>query len=127
MTVVFAGGGTGGHLYPAIAIADALAQRAAQITFAGSADRLETTIVPKAGYSLQTVASHPLPRRLSFELIRAVMRNVAGTLQSLRLLHAVRPDLVIATGGYVCFPVALAARVRRLLRLSRAPIVLFEP
>jgi UDP-N-acetylglucosamine--N-acetylmuramyl-(pentapeptide) pyrophosphoryl-undecaprenol N-acetylglucosamine transferase len=127
VTVVFAGGGTGGHLYPAIAIADALAHRAAKITFAGSADRLETTIVPKAGYSLQTVASHPLPRRLSFELIRAVIRNVVGTLQSLRFLHAVRPDLVIATGGYVCFPVALAARVRRLLRLSRAPIVLFEP
>lgn len=127
MTVVFAGGGTGGHLYPALAIADALRPREAAITFIGSADRLETTIVPKAGYALRTVAAHALPRRLSFDLLRAVARNVTGTLQSLTLLAATRPDLVIATGGYVCFPVALAARIRRLVRLSRAPIVLLEP
>jgi UDP-N-acetylglucosamine--N-acetylmuramyl-(pentapeptide) pyrophosphoryl-undecaprenol N-acetylglucosamine transferase len=127
VTVVFAGGGTGGHLYPAIAIADALRLRAAEISFAGSPDRLETTIVPKAGYSLHTVAAAPLPRRPSFEFFGAATRNLTGTLQGLRLLAALRPDLVIATGGYVCFPVALAARIRRLLGLSRAPIVLLEP
>ncbi|HLY02082.1 MAG TPA: UDP-N-acetylglucosamine--N-acetylmuramyl-(pentapeptide) pyrophosphoryl-undecaprenol N-acetylglucosamine transferase [Candidatus Cybelea sp.] len=126
MTVVFAGGGTGGHLYPAIAIADALRPRAT-IAFIGSADRLETTIVPKAGYPLLTVSAHALPRRLSFDLFRAVARNVKGTFQSLALLAAARPDLVVATGGYVCFPVALAARIRRLVGLSHAPIVLLEP
>ncbi len=126
MTVVFAGGGTGGHLYPAIAIADALKPRAT-IAFIGSADRLETTIVPKAGYPLHTVSAHALPRRLSFDLLRAIARNVKGTLQSLTLLAAARPDLVVATGGYVCFPVALAARIRQLVGLSRAPIVLLEP
>lgn len=126
MTVVFAGGGTGGHLYPAIAIADALRSRAT-IAFIGSADRLETTIVPKAGYPLHTVSAHALPRRLSFDLLRAVARNVEGTLQSFALLASVRPDLVVATGGYVCFPVALAARIRKLVGLSRAPIVLLEP
>ncbi|MGA9275101.1 MAG: glycosyltransferase, partial [Candidatus Cybelea sp.] len=67
MTVVFAGGGTGGHLYPAIAIADALRSRA-RVAFVGTADRLEATIVPKAGYDLHTIASHPLPRVLSFAL-----------------------------------------------------------
>ena len=126
MTVVFAGGGTGGHLYPAIAIADALRPRAT-IAFIGSADRLETTIVPKAGYPLHTVSAHALPRRLSFDLLRAVARNAKGTLQSFRLLAAARPDLVVATGGYVCFPVALAARIRKLVGLSRASIVLLEP
>lgn len=126
MTVVFAGGGTGGHLYPAIAIADALRPRAT-IAFIGSADRLETTIVPKAGYPLHTVCAHALPRCLSFDLLRALARNVKGTLQSLALLAVTRPDLVVATGGYVCFPVALAARIRRLVRLTPAPIVLLEP
>jgi UDP-N-acetylglucosamine--N-acetylmuramyl-(pentapeptide) pyrophosphoryl-undecaprenol N-acetylglucosamine transferase len=126
VTVVFAGGGTGGHLYPAIAIADALRSRAT-IAFIGSADRLETTIVPKAGYPLHTVSAHALPRRLSFDLLRAIARNVKGTLQSLALLAAARPDLVVATGGYVCFPVALAARIRQLVGLSRAPLVLLEP
>jgi UDP-N-acetylglucosamine--N-acetylmuramyl-(pentapeptide) pyrophosphoryl-undecaprenol N-acetylglucosamine transferase len=126
VTVVFAGGGTGGHLYPAIAIADALRSHAT-IAFIGSADRLETTIVPKAGYPLHTVSAHALPRRLSFDLLLAAARNVKGTLQSLALLASARPDLVVATGGYVCFPVALAARIRKLVGLSRAPIVLLEP
>ncbi|MGC1381199.1 MAG: UDP-N-acetylglucosamine--N-acetylmuramyl-(pentapeptide) pyrophosphoryl-undecaprenol N-acetylglucosamine transferase [Candidatus Baltobacteraceae bacterium] len=127
MTVVFAGGGTGGHLYPAIAIADALRERRARIAFVGTADRLEATIVPKAGYQLYTIASRALPRRPSFDFVRTIAANVKGTLQSLRLLALARPDLVIATGGYVAFPVALAARIRRLTRRSTAPIVLLEP
>ncbi len=127
MTVVFAGGGTGGHLYPAIAIADALRRRCDKIAFIGTADRLEATIVPKAGYNLYAIASHALPRAASFDLFRTIASNVKGTLQSLRLLATEHPDIVIATGGYVCFPVALAARIRRLTRLSRAPVVLLEP
>ncbi len=127
MTVVFAGGGTGGHLYPAIAIADALRERRASISFIGTADRLDATIVPKAGYELHAIASHSLPRSPSLAFVRAIGSNLKGTLQSLRLLAAQRPDLVIATGGYVCFPVALAARIARMLRLSTAPLVLLEP
>ncbi len=127
MTVVFAGGGTGGHLYPAIAIADALRERRAKIAFIGTADRLEATIVPTAGYDLHAISSRSLPRSPSFDLVRTIASNIKGTLQSLRLLAAQRPDLVIATGGYVCFPVALAARIRRAMGLSRAPLVLLEP
>jgi UDP-N-acetylglucosamine--N-acetylmuramyl-(pentapeptide) pyrophosphoryl-undecaprenol N-acetylglucosamine transferase len=127
VTVVFAGGGTGGHLYPAIAIADALRQRRANVAFIGSADRLETTIVPKAGYTLHTIAAHSLPRKPSLGFFRAIAANAHGIVQSLRLLRDARPDLVIATGGYVCFPVTVAARIRRFARLSRAPLVLLEP
>lgn len=127
MTVVFAGGGTGGHLYPAIAIADALRGRNGRITFIGTSDRLEATIVPKAGYELRTITSRALQRAITPQLVRTIADNVAGTIQSLRLLAGARPQLVIATGGYVCFPVALAARIRRFLRLSNAPIVLVEP
>lgn len=126
--VVFAGGGTGGHLYPAIAIADALRdRRAGAVTFVGTADRLETTIVPKAGYPLKTIAARPLTRKLSLEFFRTLAANAIGTLQSASLLMRLRPDVVIATGGYVAFPVAAAARILRLLRLSHAPIVLLEP
>ena len=127
MTVVFAGGGTGGHLYPAIAIADALRKGNARISFVGTADRLEARIVPRAGYELHEIAARPLRRRLSLDAFVTLAANVWGTLQSLRLLGVERPDLVVATGGYVCFPLALAARVRRVLGLSRAPIVLLEP
>jgi len=127
VTVVFAGGGTGGHLYPAIAIADALQSRRARVAFIGTADRLEATIVPKAGYRLDTIAGRPLTRAFSLAFLATLASNLKGTFQSLALLARQRPDLVIATGGYVCFPVALAARIRRLLRLSAAPVVLLEP
>jgi len=127
VTVVFAGGGTGGHLYPAIAIADALRNRGAQITFIGSAQRLEASIVPKAGYQLLPIASHSLPRTFSLGLLWTIALNAKGVVQSLRLLANVQPDVIIATGGYVSFPVAVAARIRRLARLSAAPLVLLEP
>jgi UDP-N-acetylglucosamine--N-acetylmuramyl-(pentapeptide) pyrophosphoryl-undecaprenol N-acetylglucosamine transferase len=127
VTIVFAGGGTGGHLYPAIAIAEALRRDDAAVAFIGTADRLETTIVPKAGYELNVIAGRPFRRTLSLDFLATIASNVTGTLQSLRLLARRRPDLVIATGGYVCFPVAVAARIRRMLRLSDAPIVLLEP
>jgi UDP-N-acetylglucosamine--N-acetylmuramyl-(pentapeptide) pyrophosphoryl-undecaprenol N-acetylglucosamine transferase len=121
LNVVFTGGGTGGHLYPAIAIADALREHA-KITFIGSADRIETTIVPKAGYALATVASRPLVRTLSPALAKTGLSNLVGTVQAMRILTRLKPDIVIATGGYVCFPVVLAARI-----LGKRPIALLEP
>jgi len=127
VTVVFAGGGTGGHLYPAIAIADALRARRAQVTFIGTADRLEARIVPEAGYELRTIAARALPRRPSLELLRTIAANLKGTLQSLAMLAHLRPDLVVATGGYVSFPVALAARILRLTRRGVPAIALLEP
>jgi UDP-N-acetylglucosamine--N-acetylmuramyl-(pentapeptide) pyrophosphoryl-undecaprenol N-acetylglucosamine transferase len=101
LNVVFTGGGTGGHLYPAIAIAQALGERAS-VTFIGAADRLEATIVPNAGYPLVTVMSAPAKRAYV---------NLAGVFQALNALRRLKPDIVIATGGYVAFPVALAARM----------------
>jgi UDP-N-acetylglucosamine--N-acetylmuramyl-(pentapeptide) pyrophosphoryl-undecaprenol N-acetylglucosamine transferase len=119
--IIFAGGGTGGHLYPAIAIADALSKRDG-VAFIGTANRLESGIVPKAGYPLYTVPSRPLTRKLSFELLRAIFTNARGVISAARILSKIAPDIVIATGGYVCAPVALAARMLRL-----RPIVLLEP
>ena len=126
LKIVFTGGGTGGHLYPAISIADALRGRAT-IDFIGTADRLEATIVPKAGYRLHVVRSRPLVRRISFELLRTLLTNAVGVVQSIAVLMRLRPHIVIATGGYVCFPVVLAARFLRFLRLQRGAIALLEP
>jgi UDP-N-acetylglucosamine--N-acetylmuramyl-(pentapeptide) pyrophosphoryl-undecaprenol N-acetylglucosamine transferase len=125
--VVFAGGGTGGHLYPAIAIADALRERGAAIDFIGTADRLEATIVPQAGYPLHTVASRPLTRKLSPELARTIGDNLAGTRASLRLLRDLHPEIIVATGGYVCFPVVFAARLLRTVGAIRPALALLEP
>jgi UDP-N-acetylglucosamine--N-acetylmuramyl-(pentapeptide) pyrophosphoryl-undecaprenol N-acetylglucosamine transferase len=127
VTVVFAGGGTGGHVYPAIAIADALKKRGTKAEFVGTADRLEAKIVPQAGYALHPIVSRPLSRRLSAQLPLTALANAAGTLQSFALLRKLKPAFVIATGGYVCFPFVFAARALRTLALYRGPIALFEP
>ncbi len=124
MNVLFTGGGTGGHVYPAIAIAEEL--RDARSTFVGTASRMEAKIVPKAGYPLVTVLSAPFARS-PLGALRSAFVNFVGTLQSLAVVAKVRPDVVIATGGYVCFPVVVAARVLRALRVVRAPIALLEP
>lgn len=125
MRIVFTGGGTGGHLYPAIAIADALKTRA-DIRFIGAADRLEATIVPQAGYAIDFVASRPLSRKPSFDSLRTLGANLSGLASAVRLLLASHPDLVVASGGYVCFPVVLSAWILRALGRIRAPIALIE-
>jgi UDP-N-acetylglucosamine--N-acetylmuramyl-(pentapeptide) pyrophosphoryl-undecaprenol N-acetylglucosamine transferase len=127
LNVVFAGGGTGGHLYPAIALADALRARGDGVAFVGTADRLEARLVPRAGYTLHTIASRPFARRPSLDALGMLGANARGVVQSLRLLRRLRPDLVIASGGYVCFPLVVAAKTLRSLRLLRAPIALIEP
>jgi UDP-N-acetylglucosamine--N-acetylmuramyl-(pentapeptide) pyrophosphoryl-undecaprenol N-acetylglucosamine transferase len=128
VTLAFAAGGTGGHLYPAIAIADAVRARDARddVVFIGTADRLEATIVPKAGYRLETVASRPFARA-PLALLRSAAVNLAGIARSVVLLRRLRPVMVIATGGYVCFPVVAAARVLRSTGLVQTRLALLEP
>lgn len=127
MKVLFAGGGTGGHLYPAFAIAERLRRRGDGVLFVGTADRIEARIVPDAGYRLLTVAAHPLRRGFSLDVVRTLVKNVVGFFQSLALLARERPDAIIATGGYACVPVVLAARLRRRLLGDRATLAMLEP
>lgn len=126
MRVLFAGGGTGGHLYPAIAIAQALPDDAS-VLFVGTCERMEAQVVPDAGYPIEFVWAKPLVRKLSFAFFAAAFTTYIGIMQSLTIVARFRPDIVIATGGYVCFPVVVAAWILRLLRLGRFPIALVEP
>jgi UDP-N-acetylglucosamine--N-acetylmuramyl-(pentapeptide) pyrophosphoryl-undecaprenol N-acetylglucosamine transferase len=128
LTVAFTGGGTGGHIYPALAIDDAL--RAAyrddayEPRFFGNRDGLEATLV--TSMPLVFVPSAPLQRRFSFGTLRTLAANVRGIVTAMRALAAFRPLMVVATGGYVCFPVVVAARILRLLRVLRCGIGLLE-
>ena len=126
MRVLFAAGGTGGHLYPAIAIADALGGRA-EIRFVGTSDRIESTIVPKNGYAFSAIDAAPLERRISVRAAVTGLRTLRGVLQALRLVSAFAPDAVIATGGYVCFPAMLAARIYRTIARRPVLLALVEP
>lgn len=116
--VLFACGGTGGHVYPAIAIADAVRRLRpdAAVAFAGTRDRMEWEAVPKAGYPIRAVTVSGFQRGLSVE---AVGRNLSfpfklakGLWESWRLVGQFDPDVVVGTGGYASGPVGLAASLR---------------
>jgi UDP-N-acetylglucosamine--N-acetylmuramyl-(pentapeptide) pyrophosphoryl-undecaprenol N-acetylglucosamine transferase len=116
--VLCACGGTGGHVYPAIAIADAIRVERpdASIAFAGTRDRMEWTAVPAAGYEIHAVTVSGFQRGLSRD---AVSRNLTfpiklgmGLVDSMRLVGGFDADVVVGTGGYVAGPVGLAASLR---------------
>jgi UDP-N-acetylglucosamine--N-acetylmuramyl-(pentapeptide) pyrophosphoryl-undecaprenol N-acetylglucosamine transferase len=109
-----AGGGTGGHVYPAIAIADAITalRPEARVVFAGTEDRLEARAVPAAGYALHPITAQGLQRRLTATNLMTPVRMLQGLLQSWRLVGAIGADVAVGTGGYVAGPVLLAAWLR---------------
>jgi UDP-N-acetylglucosamine--N-acetylmuramyl-(pentapeptide) pyrophosphoryl-undecaprenol N-acetylglucosamine transferase len=109
-----AGGGTGGHVYPAIAIADALRAQApmAAVEFAGTQERLEWTAVPKAGYAIHPITVSGFQRRLSARNLAFPFKLLKGFKQSWDLVDDFDADVVVGTGGYVSGPVLLAASLR---------------
>jgi UDP-N-acetylglucosamine--N-acetylmuramyl-(pentapeptide) pyrophosphoryl-undecaprenol N-acetylglucosamine transferase len=109
-----AGGGTGGHVYPAIAVADAITtlRPEARVVFAGTEDRLEARAVPEAGYALHPITAQGIQRSFSTENLMTPVRMLQGLLQSWRLVGAIEPDVAVGTGGYVAGPVLLAAWLR---------------
>lgn len=107
--ILFACGGTGGHVYPAIAIADAVRERIpdAAIAFAGTKDRMEWEAVPKAGYPIHPITVSGFQRRLSLRTLSFPFKLLLGALQSWRLVRGFDADVVVGTGGYVSGPVVL--------------------
>jgi UDP-N-acetylglucosamine--N-acetylmuramyl-(pentapeptide) pyrophosphoryl-undecaprenol N-acetylglucosamine transferase len=84
------------------------------VTFAGSPDRVESRLVPEAGFELDTFSVSGLPRRPGIELLRAVVRALRAPFACSRILARRRPDVVLGGGGYVAGPMVVAARVRRI-------------
>jgi UDP-N-acetylglucosamine--N-acetylmuramyl-(pentapeptide) pyrophosphoryl-undecaprenol N-acetylglucosamine transferase len=111
---LIAAGGTVGHVAPSLAVAEALQRRGAQVTFAGSPDRIEARLVPEAGYELDTFRISGLPRRPSPELARALLLAGRAPRACARILEARRPDVVLGGGGYVAGPMVYAAARRKI-------------
>lgn len=116
MRVIISGGGTGGHIYPALAIAKGIETRypKTKILYVGTNQGLEADIVPKAGYSLETINVSGLKRQLSVKNCRAIWQAGWGLYQAAKLMRRFKPDLVIGTGGYVCGPVVMAAAIKKI-------------
>jgi UDP-N-acetylglucosamine--N-acetylmuramyl-(pentapeptide) pyrophosphoryl-undecaprenol N-acetylglucosamine transferase len=112
--VVLAGGGTAGHVEPALAVADALrrANPQVRITMLGTESGLEARLVPARGYDLRTIPRVPLPRRPTPSLLSVPFR-AAGAIRAVSgILAEVEADVLVGFGGYVAFPAYLAARRR---------------
>jgi len=108
---VLAGGGTGGHIYPAIAIASGIKRDFpdAEIVFVGTDRGLEKDLVPKAGFNLKKIRVKGFNRKLSFDTLSSIKELFLGSLDSIKILRQIKPDLVIGTGGYVAGPVIFFA------------------
>jgi UDP-N-acetylglucosamine--N-acetylmuramyl-(pentapeptide) pyrophosphoryl-undecaprenol N-acetylglucosamine transferase len=111
---LIAAGGTAGHVLPALAIADELRSRGVHVTFAGSPDRVEAQLVPKAGYELDTFRIEGLPRRPSLALAKSVLLAGRAPMACRRILERRRPDVVLGGGGYISGPMVYAAWRKRL-------------
>ncbi|GAB6152431.1 undecaprenyldiphospho-muramoylpentapeptide beta-N-acetylglucosaminyltransferase [Desulfosporosinus burensis] len=111
MRVILTGGGTGGHIYPALAIAKGLLARDAetQILYVGIKDGMEARLVPEAGIEFVGVSGKGLPRRLSLDTIKVLGKSLKALWETKTILRQFHPDLVIGTGGYVSGPVVLTA------------------
>ncbi|HVE72971.1 MAG TPA: undecaprenyldiphospho-muramoylpentapeptide beta-N-acetylglucosaminyltransferase [Thermoanaerobaculia bacterium] len=112
--LMVAGGGTGGHIYPAIAIArEYLARDAARgVVFVGTEKGLEKTIVPKAGFPLEFIDVGGLKGKGGLGLVRNVFRVPKGFIQAWRLIGKHKPSVVLGVGGYSSGPVLFAAKLR---------------
>jgi UDP-N-acetylglucosamine--N-acetylmuramyl-(pentapeptide) pyrophosphoryl-undecaprenol N-acetylglucosamine transferase len=120
-SVVVAGGGSAGHIEPALALADAVRRLhpGARITALGTERGLDTTLIPARGYPLELIPPVPLPRRPSADLLRLPGRVRAAVARVRAVLAATAADVVVGFGGYVALPAYLGAR-------GRVPIVVHE-
>ncbi len=119
---MIAGGGTGGHVYPALAVAEVLRQKhAVTVTFVGTARGQEARAVPNAGFDLELMNVEPLKGVASARAFLNMIAAGTSTFTAFRLLRKCKPDIVLSVGGYAAGPVSLAAA------LSFIPLALLEP
>ncbi|AZA11767.1 undecaprenyldiphospho-muramoylpentapeptide beta-N-acetylglucosaminyltransferase [Corynebacterium gerontici] len=107
-TVVVAGGGTAGHIEPAMAVAEALRDRGCEVFALGTERGLETSIVPERGFKLELIDPVPVPRKLNMDLLRLPWRVVKAVRQARKAMK--NADVVVGFGGYVSAPAYIAAR-----------------
>jgi len=119
MRIAIVAGGTGGHIYPGIAIAQEIEGRALpagrqgakhEILFIGSEEGLEKDLVPRAGFKIKLIKSRALLRKLSYKALSAPFVSAFGFFQAFNVLREFSPQALIACGGYASLPVVLAAR-----------------
>ncbi|CAM4348920.1 undecaprenyldiphospho-muramoylpentapeptide beta-N-acetylglucosaminyltransferase [Nocardia ninae] len=128
ISVIVAGGGTAGHIEPALAVADALRRLddSIRVTALGTERGLETKLIPERGYPLELIPPVPLPRKPTADLLRLPGRVRASVARTRAVIDAVEADVIVGFGGYVALPAYLAAGPGLLRRRRRVPVVVHE-
>ena len=109
--VMILAGGTGGHIFPGLAVAQALRARGAQVTWLGADGGMETRLVPQHGVAIDTIAVKGLRGKGIATLLSAPLRVLRAVRDAARVLRARRPDAVVSFGGYAAGPGGIAARI----------------
>ena len=111
MRVLFSGGGTGGHISPALAMADIIKNNVphAEIAFVGTEYGIENSLIPQAGYKLYHVNVQGIRRSFSISNVKSVYLALSSPIKAKRIIKEFQPDIVIGTGGYACWPALKAA------------------
>lgn len=120
MKLALTGGGTGGHIYPALAVAEEMAARGWEIVYLGTESGLESSVVPAAGIRFRSFTARALHRGRVFAAPLALLAALRGWIEARALLAEERPSALFATGGFVSVPAALAAWSRGI------PVVIHE-
>ncbi len=111
MKILLAGGGTAGHINPALAIADYVCEKDknCEILFVGTKRGLENTIVPESGYDIEYVEVEGLSKKLNLKNMKSLYHMITAKGKCKKIIKKFKPDVVIGTGGYVCAPAVMAA------------------
>ncbi len=111
MRIIVSGGGTGGHIYPALALINEIKkiEPKAEFLYIGTEEGLESSLVTREGIPFKTIHITGFKRKLSLDNLKTVMRFLNGVSSSKKMIKEFKPDVVIGTGGYVCGPVVYAA------------------
>lgn len=112
--VIISGGGTGGHVFPAIAIANAIKRRnsQAEILFVGAEDKMEMQAVPNAGYKIKALPIQGFQRKISFQNIKLIFNLIKSLMMSKQIIKQFKPDVVVGVGGYASGAIVYMAQRR---------------
>jgi UDP-N-acetylglucosamine--N-acetylmuramyl-(pentapeptide) pyrophosphoryl-undecaprenol N-acetylglucosamine transferase len=114
MKVLITGGGTGGHIYPALSVADKLKDKGWDVEYVGSPNSLEEEILKSTDYSFHPIEVLPLPRKINLQLFKSLFVSLKAVYNSYKLINKINPDVIFGTGGYVTGPVLLSAFFHRI-------------
>lgn len=116
MKVIIAGGGTGGHLFPGIALAESLIEKypEAQIIFVGTPKGLEAKVIPKTGYQLNFISVRGFVGKSLNEKVKSLMSLLKSMFESKNIVDSFSPDIVFGVGGYASFPIVLTASLKKI-------------